>query len=138
MIRSTSSGAERGPDLGSAASLFDEIREDMCGGEVLSTRHAAMVTRYAEDIYRMMSEVSRVMTNKGQAILVVGNSCLKGEFIKNSAGVARAGAMVGLRLVQEVERDLPNQSRYLPMPPQPDASLGRRMRTETILTFARA
>lgn len=137
-IRSKSIGAERGPDLGSASSLFDEIREDMCGGSVLSTRHTAMVTRYAEDIYWMMSELSRVITNKGQAILVVGNSCLKGSFIKNSAGVARAGALVGLRLVQEVERELPSQSRYLPMPSQLDAPFGRRMRTETILTFVRA
>lgn len=137
-IRSTSIGTERGPDMGSTVSLFDEIRENMYGDAVLSARHAAMVARYAEDIYRMMSETSRVLTNKGRAILVVGNSCLKGTFIKNSAGVARAGAMVGLKLINEVERDLPDQSRYLPMPSQLHAPLGRRMRTESILTFARA
>lgn len=66
---------------------------------------------FAEDIYRMMSEVSRVLTNDGRAVVVVGNSCLKGSFIKNSAGVARAGKMVALKLVKEVERDLPDQSR---------------------------
>lgn len=137
-IRSTSIGAERGPDTGSAASLFDEIREGMCPNPNLTARHAAMVSRYAEDVYRMMSEVSRVLKAKGRAILVVGNSCLKGSFIKNSAGVARAGAMVGLKLVREVERDLPDQSRYLPIPTQPHAPLGGRMRTESILTFARA
>ena len=137
-IRSTSIGAERGPDTGSAASLFDEIREDMCGDATLSARHDSMVARYAEDVYRMMSEASRVLTSEGQAVLVVGNSCLKGVFIKNSAGVARAGAMVGLKLVHETQRDLPEKSRYLPMPSQLHAPLGRRMRTESILTFERA
>jgi hypothetical protein len=137
-IRSTSIGAERRPDVGTEASLFDEIREDMCGDALLSARHSAMVARYAEDVYRMMSEAARVLTGKGQAILVVGNSCLKGTFIKNSAGVARAGAMVGLKLIREDERELPDHSRYLPMPTQTHSPLGRRMRTESILTFVRA
>ncbi len=137
-IRSTSIGAERGPDAGSSASLFNDIRDDMCGGADLAARHASMVGRYAEDIYRMMSEVSRVLKSKGRAVLVVGNSCLKGSFIKNSAGVARAGIMVGLKLVREVERDLPDQSRYLPIPSKSHAPLGGRMRTESILTFVRA
>ena len=137
-IRSTSIGAERGPDVGSTASLFGDIIDDMCGGADLAARHAAMVGRYAEDVYRMMSEVSRVLKSRGRAVLVVGNSCLKGRFIKNSAGVARAGKMVGLKLVREVERDLPAQSRYLPMPSESHAPLGGRMRTEAILTFVRA
>lgn len=134
-IRSTSIGAERGPDSGSTAALFDDIRADMCNENDLTARHSAMVRRYAEDVYRMMSEVSRVLKREGRAVLVVGNSCLKGNFIKNSAGVARAGKMVGLRLVHEAERELPNQSRYLPMPSQSNAPLGRRMRTESVLTF---
>lgn len=137
-IRSTSIGAERASDSASTVSLFNEIRADMCGCADLAARHAAMVGRYAEDVYRMMSEVSRVLKNKGRAVLVVGNSCLKGSFIKNSAGVARAGKMVGLRLVRQVERDLPDQSRYLPMPSKSNVPLGGRMRTESILTFSKA
>jgi tRNA G10 N-methylase Trm11 len=136
-LRSSSIGAEKGPDAGSASVLFEAIQEDMCGNEQLSTRHRAMVARYSEDVYRMMSEISRVLKPKGRAILVVGNSCLKGAFIKNAAGVARAGMMVGLRLRKEVERDLPDQHRYLPMPSEATAPLGRRMRTESILTFVR-
>jgi hypothetical protein len=137
-IRSTSIGTERGPNASSAASLFDEIRSDMCADANLAARHTAMIARYAEDVYRMMSEVSRVLKNKGRAVLVVGNSCLKGSFIKNSAGVARAGRMVGLKLVREIERDLPDRSRYLPMPSQLHVPFGGRMRTESILTFMKA
>ena len=42
--------------------------------------------------------------------------------------------MVGLRLVEHFERDLPNCNRYLPISPDKDEPLGKRMRTETILT----
>jgi 23S rRNA G2445 N2-methylase RlmL len=137
-IRSTSIGAERGPDTCLTPSTFDEITNNMCANADLAARHAAMIARYAEDVYRMMLEVSRVLKDTGRAVLIVGNSCLKGSFIKNSAGVTRAGKMAGLKLVHEVERDLPNQNRYLPMPPQSHAPLGGRMRTESILTFVRA
>lgn len=136
-IRSISIGAERRPNAESVGSLFKDIWGDMCTDAVLSPRHASMVVRYAEDVYRMMSEISRVLKSGGRAILVVGNSCLKGSFIKNSGGVARAGAMVGLRLVRQVERALPDRSRYLPIPTEANAPLGRRIRTESILTFAR-
>ena len=135
-IRSSSIGAERGPNDGSSKLLFADIQEDMCQSDLLSNRHREMISRYSEDLYRMMSEVSRVLRPKGRAIFVVGNSCLKGAFIKNSNGVVRAGAMVGLRLEQELQRELPAQHRYLPMPADSRAPLGGRMRTESILTFA--
>ena len=107
----------------------------MCDVGQLPTRHAGMILRYAEDIYRFLSEVSRVLRPGGRAILVVGNSCLKEVFIRNSNGVVRAAAMVGLRLTRKIERQLPAQHRYLPMPRSTDVPLGKRMRTETVLTF---
>jgi hypothetical protein len=106
--------------------------------EELSTRDASMVARYAEDIYRLISEVARVLKPSGKAILIVGNSCLKGTFIRNSAGVIKAARMVGLKLRRQVERELPTSSRYLPIPDGRDQPLGRRMRTETILSFVPA
>jgi hypothetical protein len=85
-----------------------------------------------------MSEVARVLKPEGKTILVVGNSCLRGTFIRNSDGVIRAASMVGLRLLHQVERELPTQNRYLPMPANMNEPLGKRMRTETILTFVPA
>ena len=137
-IRSSSIGAERGPDQGSSKILFTEIQDDMCDWRILSARNGAMVARYAEDVYRMMSEICRVLKPRGKAILIVGNSCLKGTFIKNSKGVIRAGAMVGLRLRKDLERNLPDQRRYLPIPAESNAPLGGRIRTESILTFSHA
>lgn len=137
-IRAESIGAERGADEPWAAGLFDEIVEAMGPVEKMSGRHRGMVERYCEDVYRLMSEMARVLKSDGTAILIVGNSCLKGRFIRNSEGVTRAGKMVGLRLRDKVERELPRRNRYLPMPSEEEGSLGKRMRTETILTFSPA
>lgn len=137
-IRSSSIGAERAPDSAATASLFANIRADMCDEAALSSRHLSMVVRYSEDLYRMMAEISRVLRPHGKAILVVGNSCLRGTFVKNAKGVISAGTMVGLKLIKEAERELPDRNRYMPMPAESDAPLGGRMRTESILTFTAA
>jgi hypothetical protein len=77
-----------------------------------------------------------VLRPEGRATLIVGNSCLKNVFIRNADGVIRAGELCRLKLLQEYERELPAQHRYLPPPEQ--GTLGKRMRTETILTFSLA
>jgi tRNA G10 N-methylase Trm11 len=134
-IRSNSIGAERGPDSKTNSDLYKKISAAMVPLDFLSSRHSSMVIRYAEDIYRMMAEISRVLKPTGKAILVVGNSCLQNTFVQNSSGVAKAASMVGLRLVHRTERALPSQNRYLPIPTQAHKPLGKRMRTEVVLTF---
>ena len=133
-VRTTSIGAERCKN-DKLASLFEDIQGSMCDVKLLTARHAGMTLLYAEDIYRFTSEIARVLRPGGRAILVVGNSCLKGTFVKNSHGVACAASATGLKLIRQVERELPAQHRYLPMPKSSEAPLGRRMRTETVLTF---
>jgi hypothetical protein len=134
-IRSNSVGAERGPDEERSAYLFKSIEASMGSTEELPSRYASMIARYAGDIYRIMSEIGRVLKPEGKAILVVGNSCLKGIFIRNSEGVATAASMVGLRLIRQIERELPVRRRYLPIPHDESGPLGKRMRTEAILEF---
>ena len=97
-----------------------------------------MIARFAEDVYRLMSEIARVLKPDGRAMLVVGNSCLNGIFVRNSDGVTRAAEMVGLRLVGSAMRDLPDRHPYLPMPTGNELSLAKRMRTETVLSFIAA
>jgi hypothetical protein len=82
-----------------------------------------------------MAELARVLRRDGRAFLVVGNSCLRRVFIRNSEGFIAAGRMIGLRLTSHAERDLPTRKRYLPMPKLKKGSLGKRMRTENVLTF---
>jgi SAM-dependent methyltransferase len=135
-IRSASIGTEKGPDGAWAAGLFDELLDVVGAVDTMPRRHRGMVKRYCEDIYRLMSEIARVLKPNAEAILVVGNSCLKGQFIRNSGGIILAGKMVGLKLIAQYERELPFNNRYLPMPAGRDVPLGKRMRTESILTFA--
>lgn len=134
-IRSSAIGAERAPDFPGAMQAFEEIRNAMGNIEALPKRYGSMIERYSEDIYRMVSEVARVLTSGGAGTFVVGNSCLKGVFINNSAGLAKAASMCGLIAVENYERDLPTNSRYLPI--TTSSMLGKRMRTESILVFAK-
>jgi SAM-dependent methyltransferase len=134
-IRSGSVGAERGPDGAEISEAATKVREALGATQRLPSRHQHMVDRYAIDLTLMLRQVSRVLRRDGRAVFVVGNSCLKGVFISNSRGLRVAARLAGLRLLRETERDLPSGSRYLPMPADSSTPLGRRMRTENILTF---
>lgn len=133
-VRSTSIGAESRPD-GEPAALEVEVQRAMCNLNDLQPRHRGMTARYARDVISMTKEIARVLRPNGKAVLVVGNSCLKGVFIRNDEAVVRAATAAGLRVERRIVRDLPAQSRYLPMPAEATAPLGKRMRTESILTF---
>ncbi|MEZ2416370.1 hypothetical protein [Luteibacter sp. RCC_6_2] len=130
-IRSNTVGAERGGEA--ANSMVESVAQSMCDIEVLTPNHQRMVRRYAHDLIQMMQQAARVLRVDGRATYVLGNSCLKDTFIRNSDGVRCAGIHAGLSLVSETERDLPAASRYLPV--TATGTLSKRMRTETILTF---
>lgn len=134
-IRSASIGAERslaGADLRAGESC---IVEAMIGEAALSSRCLGMIQRYAQDLNSMLVQIARVLKKDGHATFVVGNSCLKGVFIRNADGVAAAAGRLGMRETSRVERDLPQASRYLPVTGE---ALAKRMRTETVMTFAHA
>lgn len=133
-IRSSTIGAERSFDT--QCSVADSIAAAMCDLECLEPKQQRMIIRYAGDLERMMHQAARVLRKGGRATYVLGNSCLKDTFIRNSEGVAKAGVQAGLTLESESERDLPAASRYLPV--TQSGSLSKRMRTETILTFVRS
>lgn len=134
-IRSNSIGAERAPNHPGVSELFERIQAAMGNFDALPRRYGAMIERYAEDLYRMISETARVLKSGGTATFVVGNSCVRDTFVQNAAGVAEAARMVGLKLAHCWERTLPDNRRYLPI--SSGGALGKRMRTETICTFAR-
>ena len=91
-----------------------------------------MIDRYAYDLMLMTKQMARVLKRGGLATFVVGNSCLKGSFVRNSDGLAKAAVVAGLKPISEVERVLPSASRYLPVTGD---ALSKRMRTEIVLTF---
>jgi DNA modification methylase len=131
-IRSNAIGAERCADVASA----HVERAMMMMGEIheLPARHRQMIDRYIVDIQGMMNEIARVLKPRRKAILIVGNSCLRGVFISNSNLVKHAGTKAGLTLAKSEERVLPERNRYLPT--NVSGALSKRMRTETVITFA--
>jgi len=138
-IRSESIGAERGADHARPSATVLRIRKAMVAApDSLEPRHLRMVERYAGDIAQLMVVTKRVLARKGRAVLVVGNSCLKETFVHNSAGVAVAAKLAGLRLTREIERDLPESRRYLPVGKSTNSALAKRMRTESVLSFVQA
>ena len=96
-----------------------------------------MIDRYVLDLLAMITEVYRVLRPGGRAVFVVGNSCVRGVFVKNARAVVTAAERVGFRLIDQQERDLPPSQRYLPPPTKSTSDLEKRMRTETVLTFLR-
>ena len=136
-IRSNSIGAERRSDISVDADSLS-IQAAMVDRSLLTSAQAGMIDRYSHDLIEIMKQISRVLKPEGKAILVVGNSCLRQVFIKNSDGVVASAELAGLEATNKSIRELPRRSRYLPMPLQENSSLGKRMRTEAVLTFVKA
>ncbi len=135
-VRSLSVGAERSPDQERVGMVRESVLLAMSQSTELSSRHHRMISRYADDVYRVMSEFQRVTKPGGRITLVVGNSMLRGVFISNQGAFTEAARLLGLNLLKLEERELPNQHRYLPMPQSSGSPLGRRMRTETIISLS--
>ena len=135
LIRSNSIGAERSLASTKQRIPTEIVRRAMGKIDALPDRQRAMIDRYSNDLLMMASEVRRVLKPDGKAVFVIGNSCIKGVYIRNSDALIKAASLSGLRLTSKSERQLPSQNRYLPMPATSEAPLGKRMRTETILRF---
>lgn len=131
-VRSSSIGAERGPDH-----QRSWVRELTPRHKALSGRQQGMLDRYALDVARFMVQVKQSLKPLGEAVIVVGDSSLSGTFIANSAIVRKAALKAGLTEVERRSRRLPAGSRYLP-PPSTDAGpMSKRMRSEVVFRFRR-
>jgi hypothetical protein len=132
-IRSNSLGAERYPDSPKFGREFESIRHAIGPLHNLPSRFQGIVDRYCQDVLLTLKEVTRVLRPGGRATFVIGNSCIRGSFIRNADAIAKAAKLRGLQLVRKRERELPARHRYLPIPTR--GTLGKRIRTETILRF---
>lgn len=135
VIRGHSIGSERGADSQDRTSRIASVAQAMVDCANVTPRFGSMVSRYAGDICELLDEIKRVLKPGGKSVFVVGNSNLKGAFINNAEGVACAAISTGFKLRSKVERELPVASRYLPLPSTDQSPLGKRMRTESVMTF---
>jgi DNA modification methylase len=138
-IRSNNIGAERAPDASADLDLARQLTSALGSLTQLPQRVQRMINRYVLDLHSMISEVYRVLRVGGKAIFVVGNSCIKGVFVRNDLAVRDIAKRVGLQFEADTTRDLPPSRRYLPPPSdnQEGSNLEKRMRTETVLTYRR-
>jgi len=134
-IRTESIGSERRPNEHIELEELALMKVAMGSLDALPRRFDRMIDRYVQDLYRMMKELVRVLRKGGSATFVVGNSCLRDVFINNAEALTKAAILCGLSISNRVERELPTQSRYLPL--TASGALGKRMRTETIVSFAK-
>ncbi len=140
LIRSTSIGAEKALEAYEGADWVAGVLKKLCVGKKLTNRDTAILVRYAVDMEKALCEVARVLKKGGRAVYVVGNSTVKGIFIRNSTIVSEAALKHGLKAISSHVRTLPANRRYLP-PPNAKAAkiaLDARMRQEVVLVFKKA
>ena len=134
-IRATSIGAEV-----RARSSFshDDIIKDLRLKPALNPRMTGILRRYIEDTESVLSEVARVLTQRGRAVYVVGENTIRDAYVPTGRLVARVAEQAGLRVRSRHSRDLQSNRRYLPPPSAGNCLLDGRMRREIILTFEKS
>ncbi len=134
-LRSENIGSEVSHDSRSEEVTTAAIKA--MGAHDLGDRQMGMMRRYAHDMNDVLRQCARVLKTNGDAILVVGDSSVRGTFIRNSDGLAELAANHGFSFVSRVVRPIAENRRYLPPPTsqQCGKQLQSRMREEVILRF---
>lgn len=137
-IRSISVGAEKAPDRNANLKMAKNITSRIRGMEKLPIRKINMIHRYALDMHQVIKESSRVLKKNARATFVIGNTIQNGIYIENTTITEESAKQFGLKLVNTVEREIPENRRYLPPPTSNEkSSLKNRMKTEVIMTFCK-
>lgn len=136
-IRGESVGAEASSQEAMGTPWVQTLVKELGLKPQLSPRDAGLLARYIADMGGALSEVSRVLKAGGRAVYVVGDSTVRGTFVRNSAIVEAVAEKHGLVLREKRSRTLPANRRYLPPPKKgaASASIEGRMRREVVLAF---
>jgi SAM-dependent methyltransferase len=138
-IRGDSIGAEASFKAASDSECVTSLIRQLKLTPELSGRNHALLARYVWDMERALSETARVLRRGGRAVYVVGDSTIKGTFIRNSVIVSTVAQRHGLSLQSRHYRSLPANRRYLPPPKQGPsaATMDTRMRREVVISFTK-
>lgn len=136
-IREESVGTEASSEQALDAAWVKALIKQLGLKPGLSSRDHALLAQYVWDMGKALAEVSRVLRSRGRAVYIVGDSTVRGTFIRNSSIIAAVAEERGLTLRSRQSRDLPANRRYLP-PPKKNGStemMDTRMRREVVLVF---
>jgi SAM-dependent methyltransferase len=136
ILRSTNIGAEVKGELPDSTHIVKAV--EMSGNvKKLTARQKGIFVQYVIDMDLVCSEIARVLKPGGKVTYVIGDSTIKGTFIKNSEAIKSLSKHHGLKLDSIEERILPENRRYLPPPSNKGSGkqLQARMRKEVILTM---
>lgn len=133
-IRNTNIGAEVGLPSGNQSCLITETLCKMGSIKRLSKRQIRMLSQFVWDMKLIIQEIYRVLIPRGEAYFVMGDSYLKGTFIKNSEALVCLSKSIGFDVFKITKRKIPDNRRYLPPPNMMSQdSLGLRMRREVVI-----
>ena len=134
-IRSTNVGTECSGTFSTDNHVLVSALKKIGPLDKLAVRFRRMLAQYILDMHKVIGEVSRVLRSNGRAVLIVGNSTLRGVFIRNSTAITHIARLHGF-LVQSVRRrSLPENRRYLPPPSskRSGSQLAARMTEEVVI-----
>jgi DNA modification methylase len=136
-LRAASVGTEAAFEEAMESTWVRQVINTLRLNPTLPNRQQALLATYIWDMDRAMSEVSRVLRTRGRAVYVVGDSTIRGTFVRNSAIISAAAENHGLVSRSRHVRVLPSNRRYLPPPDRerPIAKMNSRMRREIVLSF---
>jgi len=138
-IRISNVGAESSTGTSTDGSYVALALRAMGATDELAPRLKGMLTRYVLDMDAVLAQISRALKRNGEAILVVGDSSIRGVFVKNSRALTLLARRNGLHLRSTRRRPLLANRRYLPPPEHRKSGslLRARMRDEVVLTFVK-
>jgi hypothetical protein len=136
-VRAENIGTEAGGASKEATDAQEAALKATCSVGSLTPRTANILRRYIRDMDTTLREISRVLRPEGRAVVVIGDSTVRGTYIRNSRALLVLAEACGLGTGAVTRRRLPPNRRYLP-PPRAEKQLDARLRTEAVLRFCKA
>jgi len=105
----------------------------------LPERQKRWLARYVADMDKAIGELQRVLVRRGRAVLVIGDSTMRGVYVRNSGALTYLGERHGFEVARLRRRKLPPNRRYLPPPTSRRSGpmLQNRLRTEVLLDLVK-
>lgn len=135
-LRAKSIGLEKQPDELSDPLFLKALYRNAGNICALPSKKQSHVERYALDMYWVCHQWYRTLRKNRKVTVVIADSYSSGIAISSTQLIKNAARLQGLNLIEEKQRDIPANKRYLPPPDsQTGSALDNRMKTESVLTF---